>query len=265
MDITKLASRIKLVTLNTGAWRAVKLHKAETLEENQRHGLKDQARVSVRICEHKALVDLNKLHMAAYQEHRRLTLPSIQDGMRVVPCGREFEHSKAMAAFKAQHQTLVAEFLQDYEVERHAAEMRLNGLYDPRFFPSKDAVESKFKFSFQYLGCPTDGSWADWLQESAQAGQGELRNRLVGAARHLADVCAKDGGKFYQSVLDNLSDICSLAGDFNLMDDPIIAQAAQQLAPLAAESVETLREDKAHREDIGKRTAAILNVFGGVS
>ena len=253
-----IAQSIKLVTLETGAWRAQKLNRSESRDVNQKHGTNDAAKVIVKLTDNSNLAALYKLHAEAYAEHRRITLPSIQDGIRIVPAGKEMDHARIMADFAAKHAALLSDFLADYDLIRLEAPIKLNGLFDGRQWPAKNIVASKFKFSNRYLPCPHDGAWAAWLDETAQAGQSELRERLVTAARHLADVLKNDG-KLYQSALDNLADICQLAGDgFNLLDDPIIAQAARELRPHAMQTALNLRDAKAVRQDTSAKVSSIL-------
>ena len=256
-----LANSIMLVTFETGAWRAQKLNRNESQDVNSRHGTNDAAKVIVRLTDNLNLAALYKLHAEAYAEHRRITLPSVQDGVRVCPAKKHLEHSKIMADFKRKDAQLVADFLAEYDLIRTEAPVKLNGLFDGRQWPAKDTVASKFKFSTRYLPCPHDGAWADWLNETAQTGQSELRERLVTAARHLATVCAGDG-KIYQSALDNLRDVCELAGDgFNLLDDPIIAKAASELITPASQTAESLRDAKAVRADTSAKINSILGVL----
>ena len=202
-----IAAAIKLTTFETGAWRAQKLNRHESADVNARHNTADAAKVIVRLTDNLSLAALYKLHAEAYAEHRRITLPSVQDGLRVIPCGKEFEHSKIMADFGRKHSSLVSDFLADYDAIRNEAPLKLNGLFDGRQWPAKETVASKFKFSTRYLPCPFEGAWGSWLDETAQAGQSELRERLVTSARHLATVLNGDG-KLYQSALDNLKEVC---------------------------------------------------------
>lgn len=262
MNTQDLAARIKLVTLNTGAWRPTRLHKGESQAENQRHGTGDRAKVSVRITDHLALVAIGKLHAEAYTAHRRLTLPSVQDGMRVVPCGKEMEHVQLMDAFKRRHQDKAMEFLADYEQEKASAPARLNMLYDPKMWPDRYEVSQRFTFETRYLPCPSDGAWEDWLQESAHAAQEEVKDRLVTAARRMTEACL-EGKKLHQAVFDNLNDIATLAGNgFNLLDDPVIAASARELKRISEQQADLLVEDKSTRHEVGRKAAGILNKFG---
>ena len=259
-QIASLASRIKITTLNTGAWRANRLNRAESNLVNQNHNSGDAAKVIVRLTDNAALLGLYKLHAEAYAEHRRLTLPSVQDGMRIVPAGKEFEHAKIMREFSVKHDSLIQDFLADYDSIKDEARIKLNGLFNENQWPHKDTVASKFMFQIRYLNCPHEGAWSDWLNESAQAGESELRERLVTAARHLAKVCDGDG-KLYQSAIDNLTDVCALAGDgFNLLDDSIIAKAASAIK-VATDGLkaESLRDNKSQRKDTGAAISSILS------
>jgi hypothetical protein len=253
-----IANSIKLTTMETGAWRAQKLNRKESADVNSRNNVTDAAKVIVRLTDNASLTALYKLHAEAYSEHRRITLPSVQDGIRVIPAGKELGHAKIMADYSAKHAGLVADFLAEYDDIRRESPVKLNGLFEGRQWPAKEVVASKFKFATRYLPCPSDGSWGDWLNETAQAGQSELRERLVTAARHLADVLKSDG-KLYQSALDNLREVCELAGEgFNLLDDPIIAQAARELLPHGQQSAENLRDAKASRADTSAKVSGIL-------
>lgn len=259
-SIEGIAARTKLCVLSTGAWRATRTHREETRAENERHNT-NAAKVLVRACEHRALSDLLKLHAAAYQEHKRLTLPSEQDGLRLLPAGREFEHADRMRQFADKHARLVAEFIADYPAELAAAPARLNGLYDPSMWPPLSIVERKFKFQTRYLATPTDGAWADWLASSAEAAEAELRDRLTKALERVRDKCQSDG-KLYASVFDSVRDLAALVPDLDLTGD--YAPVAAAMAPLTRVHAENIRDDETARRDTAKQASAILSVLGGV-
>ena len=109
----RLSSKAVIATLNVGAWRTVKRHAAETAAENARHGLRDEARVDVKICNHPALEEIARLHTEARAEHYRLTLPAADKGLRLLPAVRQFEHSALMQSFGVKIDTLVDLFLAD--------------------------------------------------------------------------------------------------------------------------------------------------------
>lgn len=254
-----LAKRALLVTLSTGAWRATKLHHAETAKVNADHNAKDIAKVSVKLSDHPALSKLGKLHAEARAEHYRVTLPSADDGFRLLPCGREMEHAATMARFSEQHESLVREFLAAYDAERASAPLRLNGLYDARHWPAD--VSGKFKFATRYLPVPDAGTWQEWLAESAEAGKEDLKARLAAAVRAMADKLGDSKAIFRDSLVENLREIVSLSGDLNLADDPVIAQLAIEASALTVHAPDALRNNPGDRSAAHKRAADICRNF----
>lgn len=261
-DITKIASRIKLAALNTGAWRATRLHKKETEKVNADHHTTDAAKVHVRLTDSEALRAINCLTAEAYDAHRKLTLPAAQDGFRLLPVGREFEHAAKMQEYGAKHRALVAQFLGEYDSEKASAPVRLNGLYDARQWPDRAVIAEKFLFTSRYMACPTDGSWADWITESARAAEDELRERLTDCLQRIAENCAKEKPKIYDTMFSNLAELLPLVPDFNFGESLAVAKAAQEAAQLATLSADTIRESKSARREAAQRANSILSALG---
>ena len=261
-DVTAIAERMKIAVLQTGAWRATRLHRSETRETNTRHNTTNAAKVLVRVSDHSALSDLAKLHAQAYAEHKRLTLPTVQDGMRLMPVGREFEHAAAMRKLTDRHNTLVTEFLNDYEDEAAAAPVRLNGLYDATMWPPLSVVRNRFTFNVRYLATPTEGAWGDWLAESNRAANAELRERLTEALTRVRDRCKSDG-KLFASVFDSIRDLVALAPDFDV--DGTFAPVVQAMTSLGSVHADALRDNEDRRKEVANEAASILSVLGGIS
>lgn len=259
--IADIAARVKLCTLETGAWRATRLNKDESQKVNRAHALVDTAKVHVRLTNSPTLHAINKLHAAAYDAHQTLTLPCIQKGLRLLPAGKEFAHAAKMKEFAAEHARLKASFLVEYDDEKRTAPVRLNGLYDASQWPSVGTIAGRFTFITRYLECPHSGAWGDWLTESARAAEDELRERLTECLHHLATTCKGDG-KLYQSVFTNLREICELVPDLNFTDVPEFAAVAAAAQALGRLDADVLREDKAARRTASEKAASILTLFG---
>lgn len=262
IDVESIASRLLLTTLSTSAWRATKLHKDETAAEQQRHK-SDAPKVLVTISKHAALLELYKLHSDAYHTHRALTLPSVQDGMRLVPASGQLKHSDELRKFGEQHKKLVRAFMRDYDDEKAAAPAKLNGLFDARMWPSHEEVEERFGFETRYLSCPVDGQWKDWLNESAQIAEDALRDRLRDALLRVRDRCKGDG-KLFSTVFSNIAELCAMVPALNLtaaVDLDAVAASATSLGDLSAEA---LRDDKEGRKQVAKEASRILSLLGAV-
>lgn len=260
INVADVAARTKLAVLNTGRWQATRQHRNETRAVNEAHRT-DAAKVLVRVCDHPALSELNKLHAEAYQAHRRLTLPSAQDGMRMLPAGREFEHAEVMRKLADRHNELVAAFLADYETERRNAPARLNGLFDPSAWPTLSQMQGKFKFQTRYLPTPVDGAWGDFLAASAEEAEHELRTRLSEALKRVRDRCKSDG-KLYASVFEAIRDLAELVPDLDFSGH--YAPVVKAMAPLAEIHAEDVRDDAKARGKVAKQAADILSVLGGI-
>jgi len=224
VDTAAIAARTKLSILTTGMFRATRLHKPETKAENARHNT-DRAKVTVKITDNENLKRLSQIHQGAYQEHKRITLPTVQDGMRMLPAGREMEHAQRMADYRDQHDKAVAAFLAEYDHEKEIAPIRLNGLFDASMWPSHKRVAERFKFDTRYLACPSDGSWAEWIEESSRAAHDELHDRIKTALERVRDRCSSEG-PLYKTVFEDLRDLHDLVPDLDVTGSfaPVVDQ-----------------------------------------
>lgn len=260
IDIKEVAAHTLLTEHKTGIWQATRLHKDETRAENQRHNT-NTAKVLVRITDSKTLQEIRKLHSDAYAKHKLVTLPTVQDGLRLLPAGRELEHSTLMRKYGDEHNRLVREFLAAYEDERDAAPNRLNGLYDPSMWPALSEVAKKFKFNTRYLPTPTIGTWGDWLMESTRAAEAELRERLETALERVRDRCRADG-RLHATVFDSIRELVELVPDLDFAGE--LTPVVQAMAPLAQCHAELLRDDEDLKKAAADKAANILSVLGGI-
>ena len=263
-NVSMIASRAVIARYNAGAWRVQKKkNKAETAAYEAKHNLKaGTASVSNDICDHPALKEIYKLQASARNDvHYRLTLPAADDGMRILAGAFQLEHAKKMGEIEQQIKVLVGQFLKDYPAEAASAPARLNGTYDASQWPSVDVIASKFYFRLRYLPVPTLPLWDEWMAESAAVAEEDLKARLATAVTTLAHSLA-NGTRFNESLITNLSDICALAGDLNLRDDPVIANLAIEGAKLAASiSPQEIRDSKSVKEAAASRAANIAGMF----
>jgi len=257
---TAIAERIKLSSLNTGMWRPTRLHKTETKAENERHKT-DVAKVLIKLTDNENLKRVSQIHSAAYIEHKRITLPTVQDGMRMLPAGRELEHAQRMQDYRDQHDKAVAAFLAEYDHEKEIAPIRLNGLYDASMWPSHSRIADKFRFDTRYLACPSDGSWADWIEESSRAAHEELHDRIKSTLERVRDRCNSEG-PLYATVFDSVRDLADLVPDLDF--DGSFTPVVEAIKPLTGIHAENLRDDKGGREAAAERAASILSVLGGI-
>ena len=63
----------------------------------------------------------------------------------------------------------------------------------------------------------------------------------------------------YETVITNITDIGKMFGQFNLTNDPIMADINKALKAFEGVDVDDLKKDKGLREDLTKKAAAILD------
>lgn len=258
---SQIAAVTKIVMLNTGSWNPVKQNRQESAKVNGEHGTVNVAKVLVKLTDSPNLEGARSVARAAYKEHCRLTRSSIQNGVRILPNGREWDYKRVMDNYFSAWKEKVDAFIAEYDALRADAPRKLNGLYVPEQWPSVEAVRGKFVFCTRFLPCPAEGDWADWLMESANLAAEELREELKGAVRHVAERCRSEG-KLYATVFDNLRELVSLVPDLNLTGDPEIAALAKACEGIACHSAEHLRDDDAGRANVASEAERLMSIFG---
>lgn len=267
----EIAKRLKLAMLQTGAWRATVKNKEESRILNERHGTKDEGKVTVRQCDHTALHEIYSLHARVYNEHKKLTLPSVQDGVRIVLTGKEFEHSDMIRKFaddvRVQIDKLIDAGAYVDGDEYKKAKQRLNGLFDERAWPiDEQDLRNRFLLKSTYLECPTDGSWGDWIMESATAARREVEEQVEKALRKVIERCAGDKGdgtgRLHESVFTNLGSMLDVLStiDVEARYRPVVEEAKE----VAKYTAEEIRKDSATRKQLAERADKLTDMFAGL-
>ncbi len=261
MDVTRFASRMQVCTFSKSCWSANSKNKPESQRVNEAHGTGNKATVRVRICDHPALGKISKRLGEAYAEHVQLTKPSIQDGMRLLPIGKAFEHAEMVRMARQDIEPLIAEFVADYPEALARAPIELNGLFDPKAWPPAERIRDRFGLTVHYLPCPTGGEWDSWLEESHQVAVDDLRDQLEKAIRRVQERCASDG-KLYDTVFTNLREILDAVPDLDLAPESEICRLAELAQPIALYDADQLRENNYVRQRVASQAADVFSTFG---
>ncbi len=258
-QLQRIASRVKIVNFHQSVWRARKKNKEATDDLNRQNN-SDAGSVTVRVCKHPALARIASIFTSAYNEHTRITLPTIQEGMRLLAVTKEFEHIKIVNDAKLESNPIIDEFINDYDDEYAKAPARLNGLYDASAWPTKAEVRAKFNISAHILDCPVTGPWADWVEESARAATDELKERLEEAVRRVAEKCV--GGRLEQSVFTSLKELLDFIPEVDISESEEIIKLAKLARPLAGHDVLDLPKGGRERIKVSNDAKNVLDMFG---
>lgn len=262
VDFNKVAGSAVLAVLNMGKPAANAKHKGETMAVNEKHHVRDIAKVMVTLLDGNSYKAVSNYQATIRADHKRLTLPSTEENMRLLPAGRELEHSQLMTKHATEHARLVEQFMSEYDDVKEKRRIEMNGLYDPSKWPDRNVMAAKFYVRTQYLPMPTNGQWLEWLEKSLAPAEAELQDRLRKALEKVSERCKSDG-KLHASVFDNLRELVALVPDLDFAGS--FAPAIDAIQPLTAMHAEFLRDNE-HARDVVARTAdSILSGFlGGI-
>lgn len=205
------------------------------------------------------------------------SLPWIDDGRRLLPTNLLQEVSDRIRQFKAEREALVSEFFRDYH--QHVATMRqIRGqLFRDDDYSPPSRLRDRFGFQFDFSPVPhqndfriklSDDQRAE-MEESVRAALGaaeakarrDLTERILEPLRHMADVLSKsEPGKIYDSLLANVLTIAKAIPDYNVTDDPRLAEIQHTIeARFSFTSTESLRSNPMARARTAKAAADIAD------
>ncbi len=261
-QLDRIAAKTKLCMLKRSAWNADKKNDEATEELRRKHNT-DAGRVSVHVCDHPALNGAKSILGAVYAKHKKITLPTIQESLRLIPVCKEFDHMTIVREASDEFFPLVNEFMSVYDQEAADAPARLNGLYDASAWPTHEEMAKKFDLKAHYLKCLTDGPWADWLVESARAATDDIRDQLEAAVHRVAEKCA--GGRLHATVFTSLRELIDLIPEIDISDSDELMKLAEAARPLAQNEAEELRKADRARNKVKDDASRVLDMFGSGS
>jgi len=192
-------------------------------------------------------------------------------------------------ACNTKHVELVNDFLQNYETYILSAKSKLNGLFNPLDYPSAEKIKTKFAWSVNFAPVPAGQNFKVNLAQAdidnikqdienkndaaiKQANQ-ELWNRIYTAVKALSEKMQEKrqvNGQdvtpiFRDSIIGNIKELVELLPGLNILDDPALETARQELENnLAGIDPESLRASDYSRQETVKKAESILNNIQGI-
>src|SRR5581483_11081703 len=275
--MTSITERAMLVDLTIKQWTAAKHDRKVSHEVAELHGSDaSMGRYHKLLIGREALEQLRQIATAAGQEHRRRTLPWLDNGARILGADGYFAYSEAMRGFESQWEPALDTFVRDYPAYMDEARQKLNGLYRADDYPPAHCVRDRFSFGYNVFPLPSQddfrvqlgdaetarvqASIEDQVNQALDAAMKDVWVRIRDVVGHMAErlrtyTVSADGvsGAFRDSLVQNVRDLVDILPSLNLRSNPAIAEFTEQMkAELCAYSPQTLRSSKCARE----RTAA---------
>jgi hypothetical protein len=276
----KLNDRALLVSLGVSEWTAKKMDKRATKQVNDgNHASSKAGRYN------KSLFPMNDLLENVHGKTRVIraelaknTLPWGIDGTRILPSKNYLTFMTQFRREKGEWQTLVNEFLDNYDVLVAESRRWLGNLYDPKDYPPIETVTKKFKMDMAVLPVPTNDFRVELaddeiarIQEDLEARMATVQqeamsdcwHRLYKHVEHITERLADPKNIFRDSLLDNARETCDLLTRLNISDDANLeAMRSQVESKLLSHHPDVLRTDLDLRADTADEARKIMDAMG---
>lgn len=275
----KLNDRALLVSLGVSEWTAKKLDKRVTKQ------VATDNRASSKAGRYnKSLFPMNDLLENVHGKTRVIraeltknTLPWGVDGTRILPSKNYLQFMTQFRREKGEWQTLVREFLDNYDALVDESKRWLGDMYEANDYPPVDAVAKKFKMDMAVLPVPTNDFRVELaddeiarIQEDLEARMATVQqeamsdcwHRLHKHVEHIATKMADPAAIFRDSMIDNARETCDLLTRLNVSDDPHLEDMRQQVeAKLLSHHPDVLRTDLDLRADAAAEARKIMDAM----
>lgn len=286
--MTSVRNSLLAVNFGISCWEARRQDKSASKEVADNHGTassvgryhKDLLPGCV---EHEAIL---KLRNAWRVWHMENTLPWSDNGVRVIRSASFLDYSQGFKKFKDEFDAAVDAFIDAYPQAVARASLHLNSLFNKQDYPDVEEVRRRFASRMQVFPMPNEQDFrilegvpaeeVERLQAEAVVGMHEQvtyalkdlwqRMHKVAAAmsERLAIPHGAPGGKFHDTLVDNIADLLKRVPALNLTGDPEIDRISDEMRGLLCQP-ETLRVDPDARADkaekarlLAKRMAAFV-------
>jgi len=277
-----------LTEFNASVWTARKLDRSATEEivTSKNAAAKDAARVNKSLLAGRSeLEDIQSMIGRARQFVYDNTLPWSDSGLRLLPTVNFERFAAKMNAFEEEFAMMVQSFVDIYPTLITAQAMALGDMFKRDYFPTQNAIMTKFAFRVNYLPVPTAG---DFRVDVGNAAMDDIKAKLERIARERVDAAMQDvrtrlgdhlkrmsdrlttdyvGGeakqrRFHDSLVDGALELCDITKSLNVVGDLGLEAARKALEQaLCGVDPKDLRKNEALRQDTKKAVDDILNKF----
>lgn len=275
----KLTERAILVSLKIGLPTGTRRDKQATEDVEKAHNARNLGRFNKDLINKKFLANIKSVETKARAYLYAMTVPWGDDDSRLLAVRRHVEFAEKMNGYGAQFDTEASTIINTWPDIVDEARKRLNSLFDPRQYPDAATLPNKFKFRVGYTPVPSSGDVRcalddAQLREMRQRIDEDVRNslaqtnmkaweRLYAQVDHMAQRLGDPESRVYDSVVDNLAELCDILPDLNFTDDPRLNKAIALVQQQLLVPVEALRNQPETKENTALAARKIANAMSG--
>ena len=214
---------------------------------------------------------------------KSVSLPSpLKAGSHLIPFGLVEQVEQALQIARNEDRDLVEAFLAVYSDQARTVQNELRDLYDPRDYPSCDALRERYRIEWQYTSYGTPGQLkaisaklfeverekqARNLTEAATEINQALRASFADLVSKMAESLgpAEDGKRrvLRQATIDNLAQFMQIFEMRNIANDTELAALVVKARELmAGKDREILKSDKDLRQTVAESFATMADTLG---
>lgn len=287
---TTLATRAMLVSLSISQWSGRRLDREITDEVNRDHGAaSDAGRYNKLLLPKEALAGIVSVVSETRADFLKRTLPWMDNGSRIMAADAYMAHMAWIRSQSRKFDSAVDDFIAKYPGYLHDARNRLNGMFKPEDYPDAEELRDKFKLECKVLPVPSSSDFrVDMSEAQAALIRADIEEQVSKATTaavkdvyvRVADVTGrmverlnaykpavrkgdKSEGVFRDSLVGNVRDLIAILPALNITGDPVLADMAEKLKPLAEHDASVLRDNPAIRKDVAAEAQAILDSLSG--
>ena len=269
---TNLGTAFVLCEFNASVWTARKLDRKKSSEvvEGAKAASKGAARVNKNLLAGRPeLEQITSLVNEARNYVYANTTPWSDAGQRLLIAARLPKFDAKMQEYKDQFDALVDSFVQAYPTLITAQALALGDMFNRAEYPIASEIASKFNMACEYMPVPLSGDIrldiVNEIQDDLRArlqrtsdlrverAMAEINEKFIGHLKRMADRLTTDtdpktgeqvGRRFTETLVSSAFELCDMVADYNINNDPVLAQAKQKLeTALSGVTVQTLRDD----------------------
>jgi hypothetical protein len=278
VSVPSISSSAMLVELNISVWTGRKFDKGVSQEiDTQKHTTTRAGNYSKRLFADEPIFDaIQKYTGNARTYHYHATMPWSDSGLRLLTTAMFFDYQREITAMEQEFNTLVEQFITNYDKLVIQAQMKLGTLFNADDYPPVEMIREKFKFSVKFAPVPEVGDWrvnvgqeaeailkesyANYYQSNLESAYADVWERTHEALARMSEKLSGDKKQIFRDTLvSNVMDMVDLLEKFNVTSDPKMRAAKHKLeSVMLGITPDALREDDHLRLDVKGKVDSLI-------
>ena len=280
-----ISSSAMLVEINRRKWNGYAQNKdaTEQLRQDYKTGRR-AARVNQTLLINEPLFDqVNTLYGALSTTLYHFTMPWLDRGPRLLTTPVFFDFNKAVTEIINEIENVaLPAFIAEYPnmILRAGNSDRLGALFNPDHYPDTDTLRSHYEIVLRYSPVPDAGdfrvdignealhmvreSYEKSYKDQLTSAYADVWTRTYEALKNMSTRLAgeRKQGRFFDSLVTNVTDMVDLLDKFNITNDPQMARAKVQIAQaMRGVTIDGLKEDDGFRLETKAKVDDLLKSF----